>query len=104
MALTFVAQSHTPCRRKPALFDALSPKSQLQEAPERAGLLLGTDRDCSRPSTTPKTLSGFCSRRLSRLCGSLVATARDALHYRIKDPDNASQKKASPSKITDTHW
>src|ERR1700730_6310148 len=67
MALTFVAQSHTPCRRKPALFDALFPKSQLQETPERAGPLLGTDRDSSRPRTTPKTLSGFFSRRLFRL-------------------------------------
>jgi NAD(P)-dependent dehydrogenase (short-subunit alcohol dehydrogenase family) len=32
-----------------------------------------------------------------------VATARDALHYHLKDPDNAFQK-TSPGMITDTHW
>jgi hypothetical protein len=27
----------------------------------------------------------------SACCGALVATARDALHYRLKDPDNTEQ-------------
>jgi hypothetical protein len=35
---------------------------------------------------------GILPRRLSRLCGASVVTARDAAAHRLEDPDNVIEK------------
>src|ERR1700730_1220626 len=50
-------------------------------------------RNCSRPSTTPKTPFGILLPPTIPPVRVLMVTARDALQYQIKDPNNVSQKK-----------